>query len=118
MEKIKKFSPYLILLIIFIVLIFNSFPKKKLEIISKSLVYLIPEDYFGPVFVFFGQKDGVELLPDPLGHSVSVPENGVIKIKEDVDSALPKQNPAYQNVYWVSVSKSGARKKMIFNENT
>lgn len=82
------------------------------------LVYLVPADYFGPVFVFFGQKDGVDLLPDPLGLAVLIPENGVVKIKNEIGLILDKKRPDYQNMYWISLSENGTRKKMIINENT
>lgn len=74
------------------------------------LVYLIPEDYFGPVFVFFGQKDGVDLQPDPLGMAVTVPENGVVKIKASVDDVLPEPSEGHRNLYWVAVAKTGTRR--------
>ena len=75
------------------------------------LVYLIPEDYFGPVFVFFGQPDGVELIPDPLGHAVKVPENGLVKLRASVDEAIPSNEGATKQVlFWVAVSKEGHRR--------
>ena len=75
------------------------------------LVYLIPEDYFGPVFVFFGQPEGVELIPDPLGHAVKVPENGLIKLRASVDEAIPSNEGATKQVlFWVAVSKDGHRR--------
>lgn len=80
------------------------------------LVYLIPEDYFGPVFVFFGQPDGVELIPDPLGHAVKVPENGLIKLRASVDEAIPSNEGATKQVlFWVAVSKEGGRRNIVFS---
>jgi hypothetical protein len=58
---------------------------------NKPLVYLIPEENIGPVFVFFGQSDGLDSLPDPLGNAVIVPANGVIKLKASA-TALIKNN--------------------------
>lgn len=45
------------------------------------LIYLIPEDYFGPVVGLFEQPDGVEPVRTPEGLVVRVPDNGIIKIK-------------------------------------
>ncbi len=78
------------------------------------LVYLIPEDYFGPVFVFFGQPDGVDLIPDPLGHAVKVPKNGLIKLRASVDDAIPSNEGATKQVlFWVAVSKDGSRRNFM-----
>ncbi len=85
---------------------------------SKPLVYLIPESYLGPVFVFFGQSDGVATVPDPLGNAVQVPENGVVKLQAR-PTDLIKPNPnGERNIYWVRVSPNGARKVMLLNNNT
>lgn len=117
MIKILKNFKYLISFILIVIFIsYSSIKNKGSEMLP--LVYLIPEDYFGPVFVLFGQKDGVEMMPDPLGQAVLVPENGIIKIKKHVDSILEEKKPKYQNMYWISVSKDGIRKNMIINENT
>lgn len=78
------------------------------------LVYLIPEDYFGPVFVFFGQPDGVELMPDPLGHAVRVPVNGLVKLRASVDEAIPSNEGATKQVlFWVAVSNEGRRRNFM-----
>ena len=74
------------------------------------LVYLIPEEYFGPVFVFFGQPDGVDVQPDPLGQSVLVPENGVVKLKAAVDDVMGTSSETHRATYMVAVSKTGQRK--------
>lgn len=76
------------------------------------LVYLIPEDYFGPVFVFFGQEDGVDVQPDPLGNSVWVPENGVVKVKQKTSEVLGNSREGYRATYTISISKHGERKVM------
>lgn len=78
-------------------------------------VYLVPENYFGPVFVFFGQKDGVDMQPDRLGQAVTVPENGLIKLKLDVDAVISRGDNK-QNIYWVKVAKDGSRKNMLVNQ--
>ena len=78
------------------------------------LVYLIPEDYFGPVFVFFGQADGVDLIPDPLGHAVKVPENGLVKLRATVSEAIPSNEGATKQVlFWVRVAKDGGRRNFM-----
>lgn len=82
-----------------------------------ALVYLIPENFHGPVFVFFGQKDGVDMSPDPLGHSALVPKNGVVKIKLRANQVIGHGDKK-QNIYWISISKNGNRKKMILNLNS
>ena len=83
------------------------------------LVYLIPEDYFGPVFVFFGQPDGVEPIPDPLGHAVKVPENGLIKLRASVEEAIPSNEGATKQVlFWVAVSKDGGRRNFMVSGPT
>lgn len=112
----KKIKYFFALTPAIIFMAFLAFKNKGSEI--SPLVYLIPENYFGPVFVFFGQKDGVEMLPDPLGQAVLIPENGVVKIKKDMDAILPRKKPDYQSIYWISISKDGIRKRMIINENT
>lgn len=81
------------------------------------IVYLIPDTYFGPVFVFFGQKDGVELNTDPLGKSVTVPDNGVVKIKESISTVVGERTNN-QNIYFIRVSKNGYRKNIKVVSNT
>ena len=82
------------------------------------LVYLVPDTYVGPVFVFFGQKDGIELQTDPLGKSVTVPDNGIIKIKQPMASAVGESNSGRQNIYFIRVSKNGDRKVIKIVSNT
>ena len=78
------------------------------------LVYLIPEDYFGPVFVFFSQPDGEELISDPLGQAVKVPENGLVKLRASVDEAIPSnEGETKQVLFWVAVSKDGSRRNFV-----
>lgn len=119
MEKIinKKKYKKIIFFVFFsaiIVFLLKFFLDAKMPV---PFVYLIPETYVGPVFVFFGQKDGIELTPDPLGKSVTVPDNGVIKIRDPVDNVVGKKNSGTQNIYWVRVSKTGERKiiKIVSN---
>ena len=83
------------------------------------LVYLIPEDYFGPVFVFFGQPDGVELIRDPLGHAVKVPENGLVKVRVSSDNAVPSSKGATkQALFWIAISKDGSRRNFMVSGPT
>ena len=83
------------------------------------LVFLIPADYFGPVFFFFGQPDGVDVQPDPLGQAVTIPANGILKIKADSsDLVAPFSNEKQRPLYWVSVSKTGQRKVMKYNSGS
>ena len=78
------------------------------------LVYLIPEDYMGPVFVFFSQQDGVGLIPDPPGHAVKVPKNGLVKLRASVDEAIPSnKGETKQVLFWVAISKGGIRRNFV-----
>lgn len=77
-----------------------------------TFIFLIPEDYFGPVFVFFERSDGVDMQPDPSGHSVTVPANGIVKIRaplKEVSGSGAEGKPA---AYYFSVSRDGVRRKM------
>ena len=74
------------------------------------LVFLIPADYFGPVFFFFGQPDGVDVQPDPLGQAVTIPANGILKIKAQVDDVMGKSREGYRATYMVQVVRDGKRK--------
>jgi hypothetical protein len=85
---------------------------------KKPLVYLVPDRYIGPVFVFFGQKDGINTFADPLGNAVNVPRNGIIKLKGSVTELINDLGENSRNVYWVSVSKDNTRKIMTFNNDT
>lgn len=85
---------------------------------NKPLVYLIPEEYIGPVFVFFGQSDGIETLPDPLGNAVIVPANGVIKLKASATVLINNDVKDKRNIYWIKVLRSGERKIMLVSNNT
>ncbi len=80
--------------------------------IKKPLVYLVPEGFLGPVFVFFGQKDGVDTIPDAMGNAVTIPKNGIVKLRGTVDNLLSKDR-SIRNLYWISVSPNGQRKVMF-----
>lgn len=83
---------------------------KKEKTMPPPLVFLIPADYFGPVFFFFGQPDGVDVQPDPLGQSVMIPSNGVVKIKANVEAVMGQSREGYRATWMVSISPSSARK--------
>ena len=79
------------------------------------VVFLIPEQFIGPVFVVFDQVDGQELKLDPLGVSLTVPENGLIKVKASKNEVLTKGiNYDKRNVYWISLNKDGQRMNMPY----
>lgn len=74
------------------------------DAMKPPVVFLIPEDFIGPVFVIFDQEDGQELKLDPLGVSLTVPENGLIKVKPSKNEVLTKgMNYDKRNVYWITM---------------
>ena len=75
-------------------------------------VYLIPEDYFGPVVTLFGQPDGVEMKRDPLGHSVEVPPTGVIKVRPAREDVMGISKEGAQATYFISTGTDGSRRSM------
>ena len=75
-------------------------------------VYLIPENFIGPVFFFFDQPDGVVPQPDPLGQAVQVPENGVVKLAGSVDALLRPSSFGKRPEAMVAVGKDGSRRIM------
>ena len=83
---------------------------KKEKTMPPPLVFLIPAEYFGPVFFFFGQPDGVDVRPDPLGQAVTVPSNGVLKIKAQVDDVMGQSREGYRATWMISVASDGQRK--------
>jgi hypothetical protein len=83
---------------------------KEMTTMPPPLVFLIPADYFGPVFFFFDQPDGVDVQPDPLGNAVNVPENGVVKIKARISEVMGNSKEGYRATYVVSIDKAGKRK--------
>ena len=76
------------------------------------LVYLIAEDFFGPIFVFFDQPDGVMPEPDPLGQAVRVPENGVVKLRGSASSLVRSLKYGKRAEAMVEVQKNGSRRIM------
>lgn len=75
-----------------------------------AFVYLIPEDFVGPVFTLFGQPDGVEMKPDPLGHAVAVPADGIIKIRAPRLEVMGVTVEGYRATWFIAVSASGERR--------
>lgn len=85
------------------------------DAMKPPVVFLIPEDFIGPVFVIFDQEDGQELKLDPLGVSLTVPENGLIKVKPSKNEVLTKgMNYDKRNVYWITITKDGQRINMPY----
>lgn len=82
------------------------------------LVFLIPDDYFGPVFFFFGQPDGQDVQHDPLGNAVAIPANGILKIKAKVGDVMGNSREGYRATWMVAVSKHGERKVMKLHGDT
>lgn len=64
------------------------------------LIYVIPENYAGPVVALFDQPDGVEPARTKDGLEVRVPENGILKIKGNPDlghsEAFPKSTVVFE----------------------
>ena len=83
----------------------------------KTLVYLIPEEYFGPVTVIFNQPDGLPLEDDPLqpnaAYVIRVPENGVVTIRDKPNFKAGK-TPQYgtETVVFMSVNQFGQRTQL------
>lgn len=113
-EKMMRWlkSHYFIASVLLLSAALGSYKLYKELTMPPPLVYLIPEDFFGPVFVFFGQSDGVEPQPDPLGHAVKVPENGVVKIRAKVADTIPFGGDV-RPIYWVKISADGSRSLYI-----
>lgn len=85
------------------------------NIMKQPVVFLIPENFIGPVFVVFDQVDGQDLKTDPLGLSLTVPENGLIKVKASQNEILTKgMNYDKRNVYWIMLTKNGQRINMSY----
>jgi hypothetical protein len=78
------------------------------------LVYLIPEDFFGPIFVLYNQQDGVDPLPDPLGQAVKAPENGLVKIRTSFRDTVSTAADARPFIM-VKVSPDGQRKILFIH---
>ncbi|MGY0653014.1 hypothetical protein ACW7GZ_14365 [Luteimonas sp. A537] len=82
------------------------------NVMPPPFVYLIPDDYFGPVVTFFGQPGGIEMKPDPLGHAVDVPDSGVIRIRAKRQDVMGISEEGYRATYFVSAASDGSRKVM------
>jgi hypothetical protein len=101
---------YLLLLLPLLALCYGGYIKYKEITMPPPLVFLIPDEYFGPVFFLFGQPDGVDVQRDPLGNAVRVPENGIVKLKDRSGHLVGESSESHRAVYMVSVSKTGERK--------
>lgn len=85
------------------------------DAMKPPIVFLISENFIGPVFVVFDQADGQDLKTDPLGLSLTVPENGLIKVKASKDEVLTRgMNYDKRNVYWITTTKEGQRINMPY----
>lgn len=80
--------------------------------IPPSFVYLIPDDYFGPVVTFFDQPGGIEMTLDPLGHAVDVPAGGVIKVRARRQDVMGVSEEGHRATYFVMIAPDGSRKVM------
>lgn len=80
------------------------------------LVYLLPDDFYGPVFALFGQPDGVDPQPDPLGRAVRVPENGLVRIRPSFDDVVSTADDARPFIM-VKVAQDGMRKVLFIQGN-
>jgi hypothetical protein len=109
--KIKSgISPYIWLLLLAIPLLaYGGIRLFKVPKMPPPLVFLLPPNYIGPVFFFFDQPDGVDVRTDPLGQAVSVPPNGVVKIKAPVDDVMGSSSEKHRATYMVSVGQDGRR---------
>ena len=83
----------------------------------KTLVYLIPEEFFGGVNVVFNQPDGLPLEDDPLqpnaAYVIRVPENGVVTIRDKPNFKAGK-TPQYgtETFVFMSVNQRGQRTQL------
>ena len=85
------------------------------DAMKPAVVFLVPEAFIGPVFVVFSQANGQDLKLDPLGVSLTVPENGLIKVKASRNEVLTKSmNFTKRNVYWITVNNAGQRSNMPY----
>lgn len=110
----KKLIILIICLLVGVIVITKliSFGK---DAMKPPVVFLIPENFIGPVFVVFDQKDGQDLKTDPLGVSVTVPENGLIKVKASKNEVLTQgMNYDKRNVYWIIITQDGHRINMPY----
>ena len=97
--------------LLFVVLLFaacwGGYRAYKDMTMPPPLVFLIPAEYFGPVFFFFGQPDGVEMQSDPLGQAVTIPSNGVLKIRAQVNDVMGQSREGYRATWMISVASDG-----------
>lgn len=117
-KNLKLSTKNLIILIICIlvgVVIITKLINFGKDAMKQPIVFLIPENFIGPVFVVFDQVDGQDLKTDPLGLSLTVPENGLIKVKLSKNEVLTRgMNYDKRNVYWITLSKDGKRINMPY----
>ncbi|WP_244135198.1 MULTISPECIES: hypothetical protein [Burkholderia] len=72
------------------------------------LIFLIPSDYVGPVVALFDQKDGIDLVHASDGYEVSVPANGIVKVKGHPTFERGGGYP-YSSIVFLLVDRDGRR---------
>lgn len=113
----KKLATLVICLLVGLIIVIKLIHYGK-DAMKPPVVFLIPENFIGPVFVVFDQEDGQNLKNDPLGMSLTVPENGLIKVKASKNEVLTRgMNYDKRNVYWIIVTKDGQRINMPYHSN-
>lgn len=90
-------------------LVWSGYEIKKENNMPPPLVFLIPSNYFGPVFFLFGQIDGVDVQPDPLGQAVTIPANGILKVKAPVEKVMGRSKEGYRATYMIAAAPNGNR---------
>lgn len=61
---------------------------------------------------YFGQPDGIEVRPGPLGHAVDVPENGVVRVRAERQEVMSISKVSCRATYFVSPNPDGSRRIM------
>ena len=103
-------------LFLLVVLVGSYSLKDKFMPRPSPFVYLIPADYFGPVVTYFGQPDGVEMKPDPLGHAVDVPKTGIVKVRARRQDVMGISEDGYLATYFVSVAPEGRKVMKVLTD--
>jgi hypothetical protein len=66
---------------------------------KKPLFVLVPHDYFGPVVILFDQKDGIEPADENTNYAITIPENGILKMKDEIYTFVPHPQFLYGKSY-------------------
>ena len=78
----------------------------------KTIIYLIPEDFFGMVFTIHDQPSGVDLINEGDAYTVRVPENGLVVLKAPYHLKSTYKNWADAKRLFMRVDKAGQRHLM------